>query len=416
MISPQPRVHIALYSPGIVGLGHLRRNLLIAQVLAESHLRSVNLMVTEAREAGAFVNCMPPGVDCMTLPGLSKGVDGVCKPRYLELPLKKVITLRARTIRATLKEFEPDLFLVDNLPRGAYRELDPALKQLKAAGHTRCVLGLRDVLDEPWSVQRDWFRWKFEEAISDYYDEIWVYGDSAIYNMIDEYRFPPAIASKIRFVGYLDQRRRLNFADPQLQDQIDGLASPASRLMLCLLGGGQDGDRLAEAFAQSRLPEDACGIIVTGPFMSAPSRRRLLEHAAANPRLRLLNFITEPTKLVARAERVIAMGGYNTVCEVLSFEKRALIVPRVTPRREQIIRAERLRDLGLIDLLEIDRLNPKALSDWMARDLPPLHLNGRLNLNGLQRLPELAAEVLGRSTESATEPKPARDVPTPAIS
>src|SRR5438445_4924875 len=137
------KIHIALYSPGIVGLGHLRRNLLISQVLAESGLRSVNLLITEAREASVFVNSMPPGMDCLTLPGLSKSVDGTCKPRYLDLPLKEVIALRARTIRAALKEFKPDLFIVDNLPRGAYRELDPTLKQLKAAGHTRCILVLR---------------------------------------------------------------------------------------------------------------------------------------------------------------------------------------------------------------------------------------------------------------------------------
>src|SRR6267378_2775379 len=220
------KIHVALYSPGIVGLGHLRRNLLISQVLAESPLQSVNLMVTEAREASAFVNCMPPGMDCLTLPGLSKGTDGNCKPRYLDLPLKQVISLRARTIRAALKEFKPDLFIVDNLPRGAYRELDPTLKHLKAAGHTRCILGLRDVLDEPWAVHEAWFRWKNEEAIRDYYDAIWVYGDPAIYNMIDEYRFPPGISSKIRFVGYLDQRRRLTFADGESPDLIDSLALP----------------------------------------------------------------------------------------------------------------------------------------------------------------------------------------------
>src|SRR5438045_61961 len=184
MISAR-RFHIAFYSPGIVGLGHLRRNLLISQILAESDLRSINLMVTEAREASAFLQAMPPGVDFMTLPGLSKGVDGQCKPRYLDMPLKEVISLRARTIRAALKEFKPDLLLVDNLPRGAYRELDPTLKALKANGHTRIVLGLRDVLDEPWSVHRDWVRWKFDEAVNEYYDAIWVYGDPAIYDMIE---------------------------------------------------------------------------------------------------------------------------------------------------------------------------------------------------------------------------------------
>jgi predicted glycosyltransferase len=121
--------------------------------------------------------------------------------------------------------------------------------------------------------------------------------------------------------------------------------------------------------------------------------------------------------LVERAERIIAMGGYNTVCEVLSFEKRSLIVPRVKPRREQIIRAERLRDLGLIDMLEVDRSNPQALTEWMARELPPLNVNGRLNLNGLERLPELADEVLRRSPQKASIQKAgSAGLPTVALS
>jgi predicted glycosyltransferase len=161
-----------------------------------------------------------------------------------------------------------------------------------------------------------------------------------------------------------------------------------------LLGGGQDGDRLAETFSQANLPADACGVLVTGPFMPPKVQQRLAERSAMNPRLRVLGFITEPTTLVACADRVIGMGGYNTVCEVLSFRKRALIVPRIKPRREQIIRAERLRKLGLIDMLEIDDLNPDALSDWMSRDLAPLQIDGRINLNGLDRLPALAEEVL----------------------
>ena len=45
------------------------------------------------------------------------------------------------------------------------------------------------------------------------------------------------------------------------------------------------------------------------------------------------------------------MGGYNTYCEILSFDKPALIVPRVQPREEQLIRARRAAELGLIDML-----------------------------------------------------------------
>jgi predicted glycosyltransferase len=396
------KLHIALYSPGMVGLGHLRRNLLIAQTLAESGLDAAYLLITEAREASMFVESMPAGMDLVTLPGLSKGVDGVCRPRYLDLPLKNVINLRAKTIRAVLKQFGPDLLIVDNLPRGAYRELDPALKQLKSAGRTRCVLGLRDILDEPWSMHEAWFRWRNEEAIRDYYDAIWVYGDPSVYNMVEEYRFPSRIASKVKFLGYLDQRKRLDFANHNGVELPDSVALPAGRLMLCLVGGGQDGYRLAEAFAEAQIPDDACGAILTGPFMPPPVVERLYRRASEDARLRVLKFINEPAFLLNRAERVVAMGGYNTVCEVLSFGKRALIVPRVGPRREQHIRAERLQELGLIDVLDGEKVNPTAISRWMARDLPPLELDGRLNLRGLDRLPGLALEVLA-GTPSAAE-------------
>jgi len=354
----------------------------------------VNFLVTEAREASAFVNCMPPGMDCITLPGLSKGVDGVCKPRYLDLSLKQVLRLRARTIKAALKEFNPDLLIVDNLPRGAYRELDSTLKKLKANGSTRLVLGLRDVLDEPAAVHRDWSRWNYQKRIEAFYDEVWVYGDPRIYNMVEEYDFAPGVAEKVRFAGYLDQRKRTQLASRCEVQPPETFSLPDARLVLCLLGGGQDGDKLAEAFSQAQMPRDAFGVIVTGPFMSVEARERLMRCAAANRRLRVLTFIAEPTRLVERADRIVAMGGYNTVCEVLSFQKRALIVPRTKPRREQIIRAERLRDLGLIDLLQVEQVCPRAIEEWLARPLPPVQTRGKINLRGLDRLPTMARDVL----------------------
>src|SRR5215472_16883787 len=112
--------------------------------------------------------------------------------------------------------------------------------------------------------------------------------------------------------------------------------------------------------------------------MATDVRERLQQCANSNPRLRVVSFITEPTLLVERAERIVAMGGYNTVCEVLSFDKRALIVPRTKPRREQIIRAERLRDLGLIDLLQIEQVSPRAIEEWIARPLPPMQTRGKI--------------------------------------
>src|SRR5262245_30450944 len=163
---PSGPCRIALYSPGMVGIGHMRRNLLIAQTLAGSPLRAAILMIAEAREANVLT--LPPGGDCLTLPALRKEFDGQCRPRYLDTSLAELVALRSRVIEAALEMFRPDVLVVDHLPRGALRELDPTLEGLRAGGHTRCVLGLRDVLEDPARVRQDWADAANEDAIRDY--------------------------------------------------------------------------------------------------------------------------------------------------------------------------------------------------------------------------------------------------------
>src|SRR5262249_6601548 len=112
------------------------------------------------------------------------------------------------------------------------------------------------------------------------------------------------------------------------------------------------------------------------------------------------------------ADRVVAMGGYNTIYEVLSFEKHALIVPRSKPRHEQGIRAERLRQLGLIEVLHPEDVSPAALSDWLKRDLgPPPSVRDRLDLGGTHRLPDLLQEVLQTADRSVCPTLPQREYP-----
>lgn len=386
------RYRIALYSHDTMGLGHTRRNLLIAQTLAASGQPSI-LMLAGAREAGAFA--MPPGVDVLTLPALHKRRDGRYQARYLDMPLRELIGLRSKAIRTALEAFQPDVFIVDKAPRGALGELDPTLAYLRARGRTGCVLGLRDVLDEPPSVRDEWSRATNDEAIRDYYDTVWVYGDPTVYDSVREYGFSGHVAAKVRYTGYLDPRKRLDLPEVGGGERLVDLGLPPGRLALCLVGGGQDGARLAEAFAQADLPPGTNGVILTGPFMPPEARERLHRSVARRPRARVLDFVAEPDRLLSRADRVIAMGGYNTVLEVLSFEKRALIVPRVKPRTEQLIRAERLRELGLLDVLHPDEVHPDALAQWLARDFgPPPRARGRIDLNGLVRLPRLLEAVL----------------------
>jgi predicted glycosyltransferase len=377
-----------------MGIGHMRRNLLIAEALARHSSEATILLIAGAREVNAFG--VPTGVDCLSLPSLYKQENGQYQARHLDLSLEELIALRSRTIAAALEEFAPHLLIVDKAPRGAVNELDPALRLLRHRNQTRCVLGLRDVLDDPATVRREWDAGGNDEAVRDNYDAVWVYGDPAVYDPVVEYSFAPVVAVKVRYTGYLDQRQRTHLANIDgAEELLVRLVQCPEHLTLCMVGGGQDGAQLAETFARVEFPSNMTGVILAGPCMPPEAQKRLDLLVVANPRLRMLRFVTDTDLLLERADRVIAMGGYNTVCEVLSYEKPALIVPRVQPRREQLIRAERLRNLGLLDLLHPAELNPHTLTEWLARELPPRRpVRGRIDLNGLANLSHLLDELL----------------------
>jgi predicted glycosyltransferase len=223
---------------------------------------------------------------------------------------------------------------------------------------------------------------------------IWIYGDPTVFDPVRQYGFSPELAARVRYSGYFDQRLRLRWT-AEAVNPLPMLGLPPGKLVLCMLGGGQDGQQLAEAFASCRLPPDANGLLLAGPYLPQDARRRLHKLAAGRRRFRVLDFLGEPGLLLQHADRVIAMGGYNTVSEVLSFEKPALLVPRIAPRCEQLIRTERLRAMGLIDMLHPSKLTPAAISAWLARDVGPYRsAHEQLDFDGIGRLPRLFDELI----------------------
>lgn len=386
---PQPttsaRRRIALYSHDTVGLGHLRRNLAIASVLVADPTPTDILLISGSRESISFP--VPAGVDFLTLPALAKR-DGAYTARTLAASLDDVIDLRSAIIAAALTSFRPDVLIVDKVARGACGELDLALRRLAETGRSRCVLGLRDVLDDVPTTCAEWQSTDMETTIAELYDAVWVYGDPTVFDLPREYALPVAVTGRTTFTGYLGHGR------PRVPVVLEPSAA-AAPYALCLVGGGQDGIALADAFTAEPLPTGLRGIVVTGPYMDPVQRRRLCDRAASRGDLTLLTFVQDCADLIAGAEAVVAMGGYNTVCELLANAERPLIVPRVTPRTEQLIRAQRLADRGLVDVLHPDRLTPGALAHWLeAGRSTPRPPTRPVDLCGLARVPGLVERVL----------------------
>jgi len=388
---------IAIYSHDAQGLGHLRRNLLITRALIAGANQPSVLMLSGLREAAAFE--FPRGVDSVTLPSVGKSTDGTYFPRSLRLGTPEVVKIRRRLISAAVESFRPDILIVDKQPRGFFGELEPALEWLRANTTARIVLGLRDILDESATVAREWSQGRFDDAIRAFYDRIWVYGDRAVYDVASEYSFPEDVAAKIRYTGYLNAREVMEghpVFDPNCgRDLTQVLGLPEGSLTLCLIGGGRDGVPLATEFLRADLPAKGGGVLVCGPLMEPEDREDLRSLAAARSDMRVIEFVADPHPLLCCADRVIAMGGYNTVCEALAFQKRTLIVPRVVPRTEQLIRANRLAELGLLDVLHPRDLTAPALSEWIRADARGVKPAVRaIDFGGVGRLPGLLEEAL----------------------
>ncbi|MEE8515954.1 MAG: glycosyltransferase, partial [Alphaproteobacteria bacterium] len=305
-------------------------------------------------------------VDFVRIPGVIKLRNGDYTSLSMLISLDQTLELRRSIIHHTAQVFDPDIFIVDKEPLGLKGEVKETLETLKQRG-TPLVLGLRDVMDEPSLLSAEWQRKNVLPALEDLYDEIWVYGLPEINDPLTDLDLPPAVRDKMIYTGYL--RRQV----PRLKS-----SSPADGLMtepflLVTPGGGGDGEALVDwvlkAYeSDTSLPLPA--LIVFGPFMAQKSQRRFSRRIKNLAKVEAITFDSHFEALMARAAAVVAMGGYNTFCEILSFDKPALIVPRMVPRREQFIRADQARQLGLADMIVDDGCHDPATMAAALHRLP----------------------------------------------
>ncbi len=371
-------LRVVLYSHDTMGIGHLRRNILIASMIKHQFPTASILVIAGAREACTFSQAA--SLDCLTLPSFKKQPDGTYTSRSLGISADEMLNFRSRTILAAIQSYQPDLFIVDKIPSGAGGELLPSLDWISRHAKCHCVLGLRDILDDAEKVKRDWTAMHSDEIIRAHFREIWIYGDPHVYDAVKEYEFPQDIADRVTYTGYLDTRSRL----PATPDQEIVDDEP---FVLCTLGGGQDGKALALNFIEAIRQSERQGTLLTGPHMPDSTKSLVFGIAETVPSLRVIEFADEGDLLVRNASHVVSMGGYNTLSAILSYRKPALIVPRVCPREEQLIRANRFAELGLVQMIHPDELTPDSIIRWLS-ETNESHRSSvdSPNLQGLQRI------------------------------
>jgi len=383
---------LLIYSHDSFGLGHLRRCREIANALVDAYDHLSVLILSGSPIIGSFD--FRPRVDFVRIPGMIKLSDGAYTSHALDIAPEKTLELRAAVIGETARIFDPDLFLVDKEPLGLRGEVRETLEMLRAHG-TRIVLGLRDVMDDPDALQPEWKRKRAQPALRDLYDDIWVYGLPQICDPLEGIDLPDSVRRKMTYTGYL--RRR-----------VSATASDAANLVgtepyiLVTPGGGGDGDDLVDWVVRAYEADPAQpyrALVVFGPFMQGDRQAAFRQRIETLPNVEAITFYNQMETLIAGATGVIAMGGYNTFCEILSFDKPAIIVPRTRPRMEQMIRATRAQELGLVRMLDPDDGRPAKVMATAIRQLPQQGRPSDVVVPGLLDGLDNVKRLVGRALE-----------------
>lgn len=373
------------YSHDTFGLGHLQRSSNLIRTLLHAHPEMSALLVTGSPVVHRYE--LPQGADYVKLPAVQKVGSERYEPRSLRIPSTGIQSLRRNLLLRTIRDYDPQVLLVDHAPVGMNGELLPALEWLASHGGCRRILGLRDITDAPGYVREHWRERGIYEVMRDLYDDIVVYGTRDVYDLVSEYALPNDVAAKTHFVGYVREPDGVESVVPR----------PSARPVVAVsIGGGDGADGVIEAVLEMlhAFPEEIHfdTEILTGPLLCLERTREFRERAVGLP-VDIAEFMPSTSAWFGQADLVVSTGGYNTTTQLLAHARRAIVVPRVLHRQEQLIRARRLEELGLVACVHPKDLTPRrlleAIRDALASEDEPLtsgRAARRIALDGAERM------------------------------
>jgi predicted glycosyltransferase len=359
---------LMVYSHDTFGLGNIRRMLSICKYLIDSIPDLSILIVSGSPMVHTFR--IPQRLDYIKLPCLRRTDREGYSVKYLGTEIGETMRLRSELILSAVSHFRPDLLLVDKKPFGVKKELKGVLNYLKIhLPETKQVLLLRDILDSPEATIQIWKQNRYQEAIRLFYDLVFVVGSPEVFDPRKEYRLSPSVSERVRLCGYIGREAGLKGGDAVRRE----LQVGDEKLVLVTPGGGEDGYRLVQTYLAGlgHLPSGlkVHSLIVCGPEMPEGQRKALFQAAAGRPSVRITEFTDDLMSYMEAADVVLSMAGYNTICEILSAKRRAIVVPRVHPVKEQLLRAERMAQLGLLRMIHPDHFTPSSLAATLLEEL-----------------------------------------------
>lgn len=381
-------LRVLLYSHDSVGLGHLRRNLAIADEVAGAFPNSSVLIVTGSPCATQFE--LPANTDLIKISSITKNEQGIYVSRSSSSSLESTLKLRSQMILQSFRAFKPDLIIMDHQVTGLKGEAMDMLREAKHKG-VSMIYGSRDIKDAPEVVHRNWDNADCRWALNEAYDRICIYG------------MPDVFDPRVAYVPHLDHARHVDFTGyivAPLKQAARKTMRRQRKKVLVIFGGGGDGAQRAEMYLQALAegPVSWDSHIITGPLMDSRMKKNIRKRTNKTQPIgsvRVQRFHRNIPELLRQVDAVVSMAGYNSCAEILQSGVPAVLLPRSFPRKEQLIRAERMAELGWVSYLSEEDPDPVKLYEAIVHALETPHrVRQAVNLNGLSRLCDIILEQM----------------------
>lgn len=373
-------MRIVFYCQHVLGVGHIFRSLEIVKGLKDHEV----IMV----KGGAHVDFEPPpNLTVVQLPGLMMTPDF---KNFVPLEegvtdVEDVLTRRLRQFKQVMREYRPDVFLVELFPFGRKKfrfELLPILEGVgfDTWGPCKAVCSVRDILVEKDDMQRQVHR--VHSMLNPNFDAVLVHSDPSLVTLDETFPGVEGIKPEVHYTGYVARKPEPG-AGAALRTEL-GIASD-EQLVVASVGGGHIGaNLLAGTIEASRLLSATHPHrlhLFTGPYATEEEYARYEAMAADCDWIRIQRFTRRFPAHLDGADLSISLGGYNTTMNLLAAETYGLMYP-FQQNREQRMRTTRLEERGIVKMLQDDDLKPETLKHHMADGLDRAPTPHGLDLDG----------------------------------
>lgn len=373
---------VFFYVQHLLGIGHLKRSILIANALAKAGWH-----VTVASGGHEVAWLQRSGLHWVQLPPASTA----------DLSFKQLIGEDGQPVDDAWKERRrqclleawdqagADVLLIELFPFGRRQmrfELLPLLERARAGAQAPLVLSsIRDILGGgKGDMQR---QQKMLDAFDRHFDHVLVHGDPNLIALEATFALAPELGSRLHYTGYV--------VDPAAAQNAPGDAGLNE--VLVSAGGGAVGMPLLEAAIRAR-PLTPLGEhtwrLLTGENLAEDQYKQLIRLAGelGQGRVVIERSRSDFVAMLGRCALSISQGGYNTVLELLSQGSRAVVAPFSAggSEIEQTMRARLLASKGSLICVEEDVLTPQSLAAAVdqAMQTPPRPA-AQIRLDGAQQ-------------------------------